>query len=153
MIELFTKSSRQHNRALILVHDPAGRLGARDFRRQLLERHAVFPLAPRAQDSRMGAGPRGHRWTVAQLAVALPFAVASAPACPAEDWLPPVVEIPAGPFIAGQETKEREFPYQLDERAYGEPITRRQRWYEASRWMRAATGCAFTPTCSTATRS
>lgn len=71
------------------------------------------------------------RWRiVAQFAAALPVALPSAPARSAQDWLPPVVEIPAGHFIAGSDRKERSLAYRLDERAYGEPITRRQRWYE-----------------------
>jgi hypothetical protein len=76
---------------------------------------------------------RTHRAIVAQLAVALPVALGSAPARPAEDWLPPVVEIPYGRFIAGSDRRERELAYRLDERAYGEPITRRERWYEGER--------------------
>ncbi len=69
----------------------------------------------------------------AHLAFALPLALAGTPARPAQDWLPPLVEIPGGPFIAGSDRKERELAYRLDERAYGEPITRRQRWYEGER--------------------
>jgi len=76
---------------------------------------------------------RTHRAIVAQLAVALPVALGSAPACPAQDWVPPVVEIPCGRFIAGSDRSERELAYRLDERAYGEPITRRERWYEGER--------------------
>jgi formylglycine-generating enzyme required for sulfatase activity len=79
---------------------------------------------------------RTHRAIVAQLAVALPVALGSAPARPVEDWLPPVVEIPYGRFIAGSDRRERELAYRLDERAYGEPITRRERWYEGERQRR-----------------
>lgn len=52
------------------------------------------------------------------------------PVACAQQWLPPVVEIPAGPFIAGSDATEREFAYRLDEAAYGSPVTRTQGWYE-----------------------
>jgi formylglycine-generating enzyme required for sulfatase activity len=41
-----------------------------------------------------------------------------------------LVEIPAGPFIAGSTRAERELAYRLDEAAYGHSVTRRDRWYE-----------------------
>lgn len=50
-----------------------------------------------------------------------------------ETWLPAVVEIPAGAFIAGSDRAEREAAYRLDEAAYGRPLTREQRWYAAER--------------------
>jgi formylglycine-generating enzyme required for sulfatase activity len=50
-----------------------------------------------------------------------------------EPWLPAVVEIPAGAFIAGSDSAEREAAYRLDEAAYGSPLTREQRWYAAER--------------------
>lgn len=50
-----------------------------------------------------------------------------------ETWLPAVVEIPAGAFIAGSDSAEREAAYRLDEAAYGRPLTREQRWYAAER--------------------
>ena len=37
---------------------------------------------------------------------------------------PEVVEVPAGPFIAGSDAAEREYAYQLDEAAYGHSRTR-----------------------------
>lgn len=49
----------------------------------------------------------------------------------AETWLPAVVEIPAGAFIAGSDAEERELAYRLDETAYASAVTREQRWYEA----------------------
>jgi formylglycine-generating enzyme required for sulfatase activity len=79
-----------------------------------------------------------HRAIVAQLALALPSALASAGASPAKDWVPPVVEISAGAFIAGSDRAERELAYALDERAYGSPVTRAQRWYESERARRTA---------------
>lgn len=48
-------------------------------------------------------------------------------------WLPVVAEIPAGAFIAGSDSLEREAAYHLDEVAYGSPVTREQRWYDAER--------------------
>ncbi|MDE2149699.1 MAG: SUMF1/EgtB/PvdO family nonheme iron enzyme [Gammaproteobacteria bacterium] len=47
----------------------------------------------------------------------------------AESWLPRVIEIPAGPFIAGSDHAEREAAYRLDQAAYGSPITRQGGWY------------------------
>ncbi|MFT5540684.1 MAG: sulfatase activating formylglycine-generating enzyme [Alphaproteobacteria bacterium] len=44
--------------------------------------------------------------------------------------VPPVIQIPAGPFIAGSDRAEREAAYRLDEAAYGHTVTRRDRWYE-----------------------
>ena len=44
--------------------------------------------------------------------------------------LPEVVEIPAGPFIAGSDRTEREAGYKLDEAAYGHNRTRLRKWYE-----------------------
>lgn len=50
-----------------------------------------------------------------------------------EQWLPAVVEISAGAFIAGSDNAERETAYRLDEAAYGSPVTREQHWYDAER--------------------
>jgi len=47
--------------------------------------------------------------------------------------LPDVVEIPAGPFIMGSDSAERETGYELDEAAYGHNRTRLRGWYEAER--------------------
>jgi len=43
---------------------------------------------------------------------------------------PEVVFIPGGKFITGSNEAERELGYQLDERAYGHSITRKNRWYD-----------------------
>lgn len=51
----------------------------------------------------------------------------------AEDMVPRVVEIPAGAFIAGSDAAERDYAYRIDAAAYGEPITRKQGWYERER--------------------
>jgi formylglycine-generating enzyme required for sulfatase activity len=50
-------------------------------------------------------------------------------ACAAVQAAPPLVAIPAGPFIMGSDEAEREAAYRLDERAYGHSITRERRWY------------------------
>jgi formylglycine-generating enzyme required for sulfatase activity len=57
--------------------------------------------------------------------------------------LPEVVEVPAGPFIAGSDRAEREAAYRLDEAAYGHSVTRRQRWYESEARRHEATLPAF----------
>jgi len=46
-------------------------------------------------------------------------------------WLPDMVTVPAGEYISGSKTEERETAYQLDEAEYGHSITRTQRWYES----------------------
>ena len=43
--------------------------------------------------------------------------------------IPDTVEVPAGSFIRGSDTAEREYGYILDERAYGHSATRKGRWY------------------------
>lgn len=48
-------------------------------------------------------------------------------------WLPAVVEVPAGSFITGSDTAEREYAYRLDEAGYGHSATRQQRWYAQER--------------------
>ena len=47
--------------------------------------------------------------------------------------VPATVTIPAGPFITGSDTAEREAAYRLDEAAYGHSRTRKGRWYEDER--------------------
>jgi len=44
-----------------------------------------------------------------------------------------VVEIPAGPFVAGSDGAEREAAYRLDEAAYGHSRTRERGWYDSER--------------------
>ncbi len=44
--------------------------------------------------------------------------------------VPDVVFVAAGAFITGSNRAERELGYQLDERAYGHSITRKNRWYD-----------------------
>lgn len=67
----------------------------------------------------------------------------------AELWLPSVVQIPAGTFIAGSNDEERETAYRLDEAAYGSPVTREQHWYDAElprqRLQTAAYAITVTP--------
>ena len=48
---------------------------------------------------------------------------AAAPATAGEQ-VPETVEIPAGPFVAGSDQAERDYGYELDERAYGHARTR-----------------------------
>ena len=47
--------------------------------------------------------------------------------------VPALVEVPAGPFIAGSSLGEREYGYLLDERAYGHSRTRERGWYDRER--------------------
>ena len=44
--------------------------------------------------------------------------------------VPRVAPIPAGEFILGSNADERDYAYRIDTAAYGDPITRRQNWYE-----------------------
>lgn len=60
------------------------------------------------------------------LAVALVSFGAMAKSKPA---IPQTIEIPAGPFVRGSDSAEREYGYVLDERAYGHSVTRQGRWY------------------------
>jgi len=61
-------------------------------------------------------------------------ALVIAPACAAGlPYVPEVVAIPAGPFIAGSDAAEREAAYRLDQAAYGHSITREQGWYDSER--------------------
>ena len=74
-------------------------------------------------------------WRLSALGLAILFGLSFLPATiqAAEIELPPVVEVPAGPFLAGSDSEEREFGYQLDERAYGHSITRKNDWYDSER--------------------
>ena len=70
-------------------------------------------------------------------AVALLLALASLGDARAEgDFVPAVIEIPAGRFIMGSDGAERETGYQLDENAYGHSRTRLRGWYEAEHPVR-----------------
>ena len=74
----------------------------------------------------------------AGLVLLRPFgAVAAVPPAPA------VIEVPAGPFIAGSDRAEREMGYRLDEAAYGHQRTRSGRWYESEPPRRETTVPAF----------
>ncbi len=59
--------------------------------------------------------------------------LAIAASAAAEDPIPAVVPVTAGPFLAGSGAAERELAYRLDERAYGHGATREQRWYDDER--------------------
>jgi formylglycine-generating enzyme required for sulfatase activity len=70
--------------------------------------------------------------SVAVLAGIVAFGVAAAgeAVVAGQPEIPPVIVIPAGPFVMGSDRDEREFAYGLDEAAYGHDITRRNEWYE-----------------------
>ena len=69
--------------------------------------------------------------------------VAATAGAPTADWVPAVVEVPAGPFIAGSDAEERERAYGLDEAAYGHSVTREQGWYEGERTRAEAQTAAY----------
>ncbi|MCC9626098.1 formylglycine-generating enzyme family protein [Thalassospira sp. MA62] len=47
-----------------------------------------------------------------------------------EDEIPAMAHIPAGWFWQGSDSFERQYAYQIDEQAYGQDFSRRNRWYE-----------------------
>ena len=55
------------------------------------------------------------------------------PAHAGEVPVPALVEVPAGPFVAGSDAAEREYGYRLDEAAYGHSRTRERGWYDRER--------------------
>ena len=69
------------------------------------------------------------------LALGLALAACASPSLQAGEAppVPMLVEIPAGPFIAGSDRAEREAAYRLDEAAYGHSRTRERKWYERER--------------------
>lgn len=52
---------------------------------------------------------------------------------PVGGHVPALVEVPAGPFVAGSDAAEREAAYRLDEAAYGHDRTRERGWYDRER--------------------
>lgn len=60
-------------------------------------------------------------------------AAAAVGAGPVGSHVPALVEVPAGPFVAGSDAAEREAAYRLDEAAYGHDRTRRRGWYDHER--------------------
>lgn len=60
-------------------------------------------------------------------------AAAAVGAGPVGIAVPALVEIPAGPFVAGSDAAEREAAYRLDEAAYGHDRTRKRGWYDRER--------------------
>lgn len=67
-------------------------------------------------------------------------AAAAVGAGPVGSHVPALVEVPAGPFVAGSDAAEREAAYRLDEAAYGHDRTRRRGWYDherprGARWL------------------
>ena len=65
--------------------------------------------------------------------LAVAAALFAHPAPAAEVRLPALVEVPAGPFVAGSDADEREYGYRLDEAAYGHSRTRERGWYDRER--------------------
>jgi formylglycine-generating enzyme required for sulfatase activity len=61
------------------------------------------------------------------------LAVAGPAGADGVEHAPEFVVIPAGSFIAGSDTAEREAGYRLDEAAYGHNVTRQQGWYANER--------------------
>jgi formylglycine-generating enzyme required for sulfatase activity len=57
--------------------------------------------------------------------------------------IPAVIRIPAGTAVIGSDGPERNKAYELDRRAYGTDITRRQRWYDSENPRRTVTVNAF----------
>jgi formylglycine-generating enzyme required for sulfatase activity len=64
---------------------------------------------------------------------------------------PQTIIVPAGDFIYGSDQQQREYGYQLDEKAYGHSITREQGWYdrEAKRQIVKLPAFAITKTAIT----
>lgn len=60
-------------------------------------------------------------------------AAAAVGAGPVGSHVPALVEVPAGPFVAGSDAAEREAAYRLDEAAYGHDRTRERGWYDRER--------------------
>jgi len=58
-------------------------------------------------------------------------------------YVPSLITIPAGPFIAGSDDAEREAGYVLDEQAYGHSATRTGRWYARERARTSITTKAY----------
>jgi formylglycine-generating enzyme required for sulfatase activity len=56
---------------------------------------------------------------------------------------PKTVAVPAGPFIEGSSTQERDYAYRLDEAAYGHSRTRAAGWYDREPPRRSAGTGAF----------
>jgi len=69
------------------------------------------------------------------LPIALLALLGFVPATTAQDMgvIPQVLTIPAGSYISGSDTHEREQAYRLDEMAYGHSVTRDQHWYDDER--------------------
>jgi formylglycine-generating enzyme required for sulfatase activity len=92
-----------------MSNEPKERAEARSRQRPLI--HWVTPLIGLAIAVCVGTGARA-----AEDARSIP--------------VPELVKVPAGPFIAGSDRRERETAYRLDEAAYGHSVTRRDKWYE-----------------------
>jgi len=58
-------------------------------------------------------------------------------------WLPETVTVAEGAYIAGSDAAEREYAYQLDEKAYGHARTRAAGWYDRERSRQSINVDAF----------
>ncbi len=89
----------------------------------------------------------------AVLAVAIGWATAAVAGAEAEIPIPAVVEVPAGPFVAGSDQAERDAAYRLDELAYGHNRTRLWKWYDRERPRQTLETGAFRITATPITNS
>ncbi len=68
------------------------------------------------------------RFFTALITICVPLGAFAAGLKP--ELIPETIEIPSGEFVTGSDKAEREAAYQLDEKAYGHSITRKNRWYD-----------------------
>lgn len=94
--------------------------------------------------------PRGTRCgsSLCRHLLGVLLCVIGAQADAAANYIPALIEIPAGIFTVGSDAIERELAYRLDELAYHEPITREQGWYAGELLRRTVHSEAY---CITAT--
>jgi len=81
-----------------------------------------------------------HRWAMVggpicrwSAVVAAAISIGGVGAQAQDVVVPPLVDVPAGAFIAGSDGEEREAAYRLDEAAYGHSVTRQRQWYARER--------------------
>lgn len=85
----------------------------------------------------------GGRWLRCVLSLSVLLALLQPAVADEFKLVPETVPIPAGTFIAGSDTAEREMAYRLDEAAYGHNRTRQWGWYDSERTRREITLPAF----------
>ncbi|MEM9107121.1 MAG: SUMF1/EgtB/PvdO family nonheme iron enzyme [Pseudomonadota bacterium] len=73
---------------------------------------------------------RGTRYTLTTITAFLCLASWSLASASDDFSSPELVEVPAGAFVMGSDTAEREMAYRLDEAAYGHSVTRERGWYD-----------------------